>query len=52
MLEYHCGGYAKYSTELIDFINEFKKNHNILLDPVYTGKMMYGLFNMIYQRGI
>ena len=49
MLEYHFGGYAKYSSELINFINEFKKKHNILLDPVYTGKMMYGLFNMIYK---
>ena len=47
MLEYHFGGYAKYSSELIDFINEFKKKHDISLDPVYTGKMMYGLFNMI-----
>jgi len=49
VLEYHFGGYAKYSSELIEFINEFNKKHKIQLDPVYTGKMMYGLFNMIQQ---
>jgi 1-aminocyclopropane-1-carboxylate deaminase/D-cysteine desulfhydrase-like pyridoxal-dependent ACC family enzyme len=44
---YHFGGYARYSIELIDFINEFKREYNIPLDPVYTGKMMYGLFDLI-----
>jgi 1-aminocyclopropane-1-carboxylate deaminase len=48
-LEYHFGGYAKYSSELVEFINEFNTKHKIPLDPVYTGKMMYGLFNMIQQ---
>jgi len=51
MLEYHFGGYAKYSSELIEFINEFNKKHEIPLDPVYTGKMMYGLIHMI-QKGV
>jgi 1-aminocyclopropane-1-carboxylate deaminase/D-cysteine desulfhydrase-like pyridoxal-dependent ACC family enzyme len=44
---YHFGGYAKYSRELIDFINNFKKKFSIPLDPVYTGKMMYGIFDLI-----
>jgi len=44
---YHFGGYAKINTELITFINQFKKDYNIPLDPVYTGKMMYGVFDMI-----
>ena len=48
--EYHFGGYAKVSLELIDFINAIKRDYGILLDPVYTGKMMYGLFDMI-QKG-
>ena len=47
MLEYHFGGYARYSMDLINFINGFKDDHNIPLDPVYTGKMMYGIFDMI-----
>lgn len=44
---YHFGGYAKYQPELIHFINDFKKETGIPFDPVYTGKMMYGLYDMI-----
>ena len=40
---YHFGGYAKWKPELIDFINEFYEKTAVPLDPVYTGKMMYGL---------
>lgn len=46
-LDYHFGGYAKVNKELIDFINAFKKEHGILLDPVYTGKLFYGVFDLI-----
>jgi 1-aminocyclopropane-1-carboxylate deaminase len=45
--EYHFGGYAKFTDELITFINEFKEHTGIALDPIYTGKMMYGLFDLI-----
>jgi 1-aminocyclopropane-1-carboxylate deaminase/D-cysteine desulfhydrase-like pyridoxal-dependent ACC family enzyme len=52
---YHFGGYAKYSQYLIDFINSFKKDHGIQLDPVYTGKMMFGIYDLIkknyFQKG-
>lgn len=44
---YHFGGYAKVDRELIDFINTFKREYGIQLDPVYTGKMMFGIFDMI-----
>lgn len=47
MEQYHFGGYAKYKPALIDFINYFKDQHNIQLDPIYTGKMMYGLYDLI-----
>lgn len=40
---YHFGGYAKWKQELIDFITEFYEKTAVPLDPVYTGKMMYGL---------
>ena len=43
---YHFGGYAKINEDLISFINWFKTTYNIPLDPIYTGKMMYGLFKM------
>jgi len=45
--DYHFGGYGKIKPELISFINRFKKRFNISLDPIYTGKMMYGIFDLI-----
>lgn len=47
--DYHFGGYAKYNEELIHFINEFKKETSIALDPVYTGKMMFGIIDQIQK---
>lgn len=47
MTDYHFGGYAKTSLELIQFINQFKSDTGIPLDPIYTGKMLFGLFDMI-----
>lgn len=41
------GGYAKTNNRLIEFINSFYRCTNIKLDPVYTGKMMFKLFEMI-----
>ena len=41
--EYHFGGYGKYTDELIHFINRFKSETDIPLDPIYTGKMMFGV---------
>jgi len=45
--EYHFGGYAKVKNDLRDFIVDFEKEHQIPLDPVYTAKMMYGVFGLI-----
>ncbi len=47
ILDYHFGGYAKVSENLILFINNFKKQYGISLDPVYTGKMVFGIMEMI-----
>ena len=47
--EYHFGGYAKINEELISFINKFKNKYQIPLDPIYTGKMMYGIFDLIHN---
>jgi len=44
---YHFGGYAKFKPELIDFINTFKKDNNIQLEPIYTGKLFYGIYDLI-----
>lgn len=48
--DYHFGGYAKINRELISFINQFKLDYGIQLDPVYTGKMMYGIFDMVKKK--
>ncbi|WP_373518299.1 1-aminocyclopropane-1-carboxylate deaminase/D-cysteine desulfhydrase [Pricia sp.] len=45
--EYHFGGYAKVTAELIDFVNEFKQKTQIPLDPVYTGKMVFGILDLV-----
>lgn len=45
--DYHFGGYAKINDDLIQFINGFKKAFNVPLDPIYTGKMMYGIYDLI-----
>ncbi len=48
--EYHFGGYGKVTDELINFINNFYLGHNIHLDPIYTGKMMFGIINLIQNN--
>lgn len=45
--DYHFGGYAKWDLKLVHFINQFKIDYHIQLDPIYTGKMFYGIFEMI-----
>lgn len=46
-LDYHFGGYGKVTPELILFINSFFEENNIPLDPIYTGKMVYGVMDLI-----
>lgn len=40
-------GYAISRKEEIDFIRHFSMTEGIVLDPVYTGKAMYGLYSEI-----
>ena len=53
--DYHFGGYAKFNPSLIDFINQFKKEHQIALDPIYTGKLFFAIYDLIrkgyFSRG-
>ncbi len=44
--DYTFGGFAKINEELVVFINDFKKQTGVQLDPIYTGKMMFGLIRM------
>ncbi|TPG64500.1 1-aminocyclopropane-1-carboxylate deaminase/D-cysteine desulfhydrase [Hymenobacter nivis] len=46
---YHFGGYAKYSADLLAFIQQFEDRHSVLLDPIYTGKLLFGVLDLIGQ---
>ncbi|MCC6689995.1 MAG: 1-aminocyclopropane-1-carboxylate deaminase/D-cysteine desulfhydrase [Bacteroidia bacterium] len=48
--DYHFGGYAKSTSQLLQFVNEFEKQHNIPLDLVYTGKMFFGLLELVKKK--
>lgn len=48
-LNYHLGGYARTTPELFAFIRQFKSDFGIELDAIYTGKMFFGLFDLISQ---
>ncbi|WP_084965902.1 1-aminocyclopropane-1-carboxylate deaminase/D-cysteine desulfhydrase [Thermoactinospora rubra] len=48
--DFHAGGYARRNAELDAFLSDFADRHHLLLDHVYVGKMMWGLFTLI-QRG-
>lgn len=41
------GGYGKIKDENIRFINDFREKYGIPLEPVYTGKMMQKIFELI-----
>ena len=49
LIEAHGGKYGKITDENIRFINDFKQKYNIQLDPIYTGKMMRKIFEMIEE---
>lgn len=49
---YQEGGYAKVSPELVSFINAFRRETGILLDPIYTAKMMRGILDMVATGNI
>ena len=47
LYDYHFGGYAKYTSELLSFMNEFYQQTNIPTDFVYTGKLAFGIYDLI-----
>lgn len=48
ILDAYCfGGYGKVNEQLISFLNNFKDRSGILLDPVYTGKMIFGILDLL-----
>ena len=48
--DYHFGGYGKINLELIEFINRFFEETKVPLDPIYTGKMVFGVIDLIHKN--
>jgi 1-aminocyclopropane-1-carboxylate deaminase len=48
-LDYHCGGFGKITPDLLDFMQRFENTAGIALDPIYTGKMVLGIYDLIAQ---
>jgi len=48
--DYDFGGYGKIDNSLIGFVNNFYKQTDIPLDPVYTGKMVFGVLDLIEKE--
>jgi 1-aminocyclopropane-1-carboxylate deaminase len=48
--DYHFGGYGKVTDELIDWINKFFLQTQIPIDPIYTGKMAFGVVDLIHRN--
>jgi 1-aminocyclopropane-1-carboxylate deaminase/D-cysteine desulfhydrase-like pyridoxal-dependent ACC family enzyme len=44
--DYHFGGYAKHTNELLEFIREFEVQTAVEIEQVYTGKMLFGVFDL------
>lgn len=49
LIDAHFGGYGKISDENIAFINAFSRELGLQLEPVYTGKMMRKLFQLVEE---
>ena len=50
LTDYHFGGYGKVNEALIQFINQFYTENQIPLDPIYTGKMVFGVIDLIQKN--
>lgn len=48
--DYHFGGYAKKNDELINFMNLFYQQTKIPSDIVYTGKLFYGVIDLLQKN--
>ncbi len=49
-LDFHFGGYAKINSELLKFIQRFQKVTSIPIEPIYTGKLLFGVYNLILNQ--
>lgn len=50
--DYHFGGYGKYTSELLDFMEKIFQETGIPLDPVYTGKVFFALIDWVERTNV
>ena len=50
--DYHFGGYGKKNAELDDFVNTVRVESGLLIEPVYTGKALYALLDLVAKGEI
>lgn len=50
--DYHFGGYAKTTPELLTFMKQFIARHGVLIDPVYTAKLFYAIEDLAQNQAI
>lgn len=48
--DYHFGGYAKHTNELISFMQQFYQETGVKTDPIYTGKQFYAVLDLIKKN--
>lgn len=48
--DYNFGGYAKSNMALLDFVKQFSIQHSIPIEPIYTGKLFYGIYDLIQKN--
>jgi 1-aminocyclopropane-1-carboxylate deaminase/D-cysteine desulfhydrase-like pyridoxal-dependent ACC family enzyme len=48
--EFHCGGFGKITPELVLFMRQWREQTGLILEPLYTGKMLLGLCTLV-RRG-
>lgn len=49
LLDYHFGGFAKNTPELRQFMRQFTAEHDVPLEPVYTGKLLFAFYDLLKQ---
>nr|WP_246283071.1 pyridoxal-phosphate dependent enzyme [Marinifaba aquimaris] len=47
LTDYHFGGFAKVSPELLNFTLQIGQQNQLILDPIYTSKALFALFELI-----
>ena len=48
--QYHFGGYAKFTQQLVDFMNHKWIAHHLPLDFVYTAKALYAVYDLANKK--